>query len=186
MVDETSGWLRGVRPAISVQARKTEVRVLVHIAPVFGAQGEVSRDGVIGATTIQEGTLPLGVGAGNNSATAATWIKDQAAAPGEDVGADLLDGQWKVHDEIARHCMHIGLHSGFSETAKIFLRVSIKSVIAFNRKPTVDVIAVSHNQSTGFRSSSVDSVAAAVFGKEARSLHAHFTPAFLRNCSNGE
>ena len=36
----------------------------------------------------------------------------------------------------------IGLHSGFSETTKIFLSIPVETIIPFGSKPMVDVIAV--------------------------------------------
>lgn len=120
------------------------------------------RQGIVSACSVQEGAFPLWAGARNGSATVASGIKDQTAAPGERVSTDPSDWQWKLQYPIARHCVHVGLDSRFSETAKILLRISVVTVIAFHRKPTVKVITVSQSESTGFRASLLGSQAAGV------------------------
>jgi len=164
-----------VRPAISVQAPQAEIRVLVHKAPVFRTQGQVLRERVVSAAPVKEGAFSLRVGAGNRCAMVAGGIKDQAAAPGEGVGAYSSDSKWEVHHGITRDRVHVGLNSGFSEAAEITLSISIITVIALRRKPAVEVIAVSDRQSTGLGGGPRNSLAAAVFGKESCSLSAHFT-----------
>src|SRR6267143_763936 len=147
--NDSSGWLRRVGPAISVQSRESEVRILVHKTSVFGTQREMPRQGIIGARSVQEGAFCLSARAGNRSATVAGGIKDQTAAPSERVSFDPSNGQWNVHHQIASDGMHVRADSGLSETAKIALSISAEAIIPLRREPTVDVITVSHLQSTG-------------------------------------
>jgi len=150
MEDYSSGWLRRVRPAVGAQGRESEVRILVHKTSIFGAQGQVSRQGIIGAAAVQEGAPSLSAGAGHRPARIAGGIKEQTAAPSQHLGTHPHDGQWKVHHQIARDRVRVGLDSGFSETTKILLRISVETIIPFRREPTVDVITVSRYESTGF------------------------------------
>ena len=93
---DSSGWLRRVCPAVSVQGLESEVRVLVHKTPVFTTQGEMPRQDIISACSVQEGAPSLFVGAGNKPARVAGGIKNQAAAPSERVSTDPSKAQWKV------------------------------------------------------------------------------------------
>src|ERR1700704_150477 len=68
---DSSGWLRRVRPAVSVQGSKSKVRILVHKTSVFSTQREVLRQSVIGACSVQESAPALSAGAGNRSAIVA-------------------------------------------------------------------------------------------------------------------
>ena len=65
-VDNPSCGLSRVRPSISLQALKAEVRILVYKTPVFRAQGKAVRQVVVSAAAVQECTLCLGVRAGTN------------------------------------------------------------------------------------------------------------------------
>src|SRR5258708_5087361 len=47
--NDSSGWLRRVRPAVSVQGRESEVRILVHKTSVLSTQRQVVRQGIVGA-----------------------------------------------------------------------------------------------------------------------------------------
>jgi len=118
-----------VRPAIGVQGRESEVRILVHKTSVFGTQREMPRQGIISAGTVQEGAFCLSARAGKRSAAVAAGIKDQTAPPSERVSFDPSNGQWKVHHQIAGDCVHVGADSGFSETAKIALSIPAETVI---------------------------------------------------------
>lgn len=147
--NDSSGWLRRVRPAISFQIRESEVRILVHKTSVLGTQREMARQGIISARTVQEGAFCLSAGAGKRSASVASGIKDQAAAPSERVSTDPSNGQWQVQHQIAGDLVHVGLDSGFSEITEISLSISTEAIIPVRREPTVDVITVSHLKSTG-------------------------------------
>jgi hypothetical protein len=87
--------------------------------------------------------------------------------PGERVSTDPSDWQWKLQYQIARHCVQVGLVSRFSETAKILLRISVVTVVAFHSKPTVKAVTVSRSEFTGFRASLLGSLAAGVLREEA-------------------
>jgi hypothetical protein len=50
--NESSRWLRCVRPAVSVQGPKTEVRVLVHETSIFTTQRKVLAQNIIGADAV--------------------------------------------------------------------------------------------------------------------------------------
>jgi len=132
-----------VDPTVRVQGAESEVRVLIYKASIFSAQGEVPGQDIISAYSVQESASSLTLGTGNRSAYVAGGIKDQTSTPGEHVGADPPNGQWKVQHQISRNRVLIGLDSGFSETGEIFLRVSVVTIIAFRGKPAVDVITVS-------------------------------------------
>jgi hypothetical protein len=93
--------------------------------------------------------------------------------PGERVSTDPSDRQWKQY-QIARHCVHVGLDSRFSDSAKILLRISVVTVVAFHSKPTVKVITVSRSEFTGLRASLLGSLAAGVLREEASALQAEF------------
>ena len=80
MQDDSGGGLRGMRPAIRVQGREPEVRILVHKTPIFGTQGDMAGQGIISARAIQECACALSAGARNKSAIVARGIKDQTAA----------------------------------------------------------------------------------------------------------
>src|SRR5216683_6018494 len=147
--NDSSGWLRRVSPAVSVQGPESEVRILVHKTSVFGTQREVSAPGIISACSVQEGASSLSASPGNKPALVAGGIKDQTAAPSERVSTDPSNVEWKVHHQIPSYCVHVGLDSGFSETSKVFLSVSVETIIPFRREPTVDVITVPHGESAG-------------------------------------
>jgi len=149
MEDDSSGWLRRVRPAIGVQGPKSEVRILVHIASIFSAQREVSGQGIISACSVQEGSSRLSARAGNESAVVASGIKNQAATSSERVSTDLSNRQRKVNHHIPSYCVHVSLDSRFSETTEIFLRITVEAVIPFGSYPTVDVITIAQQESTG-------------------------------------
>src|SRR6266853_4158090 len=110
--DDSSGWLRRVRPAVSVQGSESKVRILVHKTSVFSTQREVLRQSIIGACSVQESAPPLSAGAGNRSAIAAGGTKGQTATPSERVSTDPSDAKWKVHHQIRRDRVHVGLDSG--------------------------------------------------------------------------
>ena len=168
--DDPSGWLRRVRPAVSAQACESEVRIPVHKTSVFSAQRQMSREGIISAAAVQEGTRSLRAGASHRSAKIARGIKDQTAAPGERVSADPSDAQWKFHHQISSNCVHVGLDSGFSKAAEISLSISIESIVPFGREPTVDVIAVSDLESAGVCGGPRDSLSVRVLGEKACAL----------------
>ena len=146
--NDSGGRLRRMRPAVSVQSRESEVRILVHKTSVFSTQREVLRQSIIGACSVQESASPLSASAGNRSAIVAGGTKGQTAAPRERVSANPSDAKWKIHHQIRSDRVHVGLDSGFAETTKIFLSVSVETVIPFRCEPTVDVITVSHHEST--------------------------------------
>jgi hypothetical protein len=129
MKDDSSGWLRGVRPAVGVQGPKSEVRILVHITSIFSAQREVSGQGIINTCSVQEGSPGLSAGAGDESAIVAGGIKNQTAASSECVSTDLSNRQRKVNHYIPGYCAHVSLDSRFSETAEIFLSVSVETIV---------------------------------------------------------
>jgi hypothetical protein len=69
----------------------------------------------------------LSAGTRHESARIAGGIKDKTTASCEYVGAHPFDGQGKVHRQIARDRMRVGLDSGFSDSAKILLRISVNA-----------------------------------------------------------
>src|ERR1700686_705865 len=83
MEDHSSGWLCCVRPAIGAQACESEIWILVNKTSVFRPQGQVSREGIIGASTVQERASSLIACARHKSATIARGIKDQTTASSE-------------------------------------------------------------------------------------------------------
>ena len=149
MKDDSSGWLRGVRPAVGVQGPKSEVRILVHITSIFSAQREVSGQGIISTCSVQEGSPGLSARPGNESAIVASGIKNQTATSSERVSADLSNRQRKVDHYIPSYCVNVGLDSRFPETTEIFLSVSVETIVPFGGYPTVDMITVSQQESTG-------------------------------------
>jgi len=171
-----------VRPRTSLQALKAEVRILVQETPVFRAQRKVARQNVVSTSAVQECAFCLGARARHNSVPGG--MKDQATASSQRVRTELADVERQVHNHVGCNAMYVSLDSVLSRICKIFLGVAVEDVICFRREPTIDVIAVSHFQTAGVRRSPRDSVAGAVFGEEARSLHAHFIPEFLRESSN--
>src|SRR5258707_5592105 len=113
--DDSSGWLRRVRPAVSAQGSESEVRILVHKTSVFSTQREVLRQSVIGACSVQESAPPLSAGAGNGSAIAADGTTGQTATPSELVSSDPSGANRKVHYQIRCDRVHVGLDPGFAE-----------------------------------------------------------------------
>src|SRR4029077_4432127 len=99
-------------------------------------------------------------------------IKNQTTASSERVSPHPFNGQRKVHYQVASYCVHIRLDSGFSDATKIFLRISVETIIPFRREPTVDVITVSHCESAGFRAALQVSLAAGVLREETSALQA--------------
>src|SRR5882762_5611827 len=79
-VDNPSCGLSRVRPSISLQALKAEIRILVYETPVFSAQRKVVRQDVVSASAVQECAVCLGVRARHKSAAVAGGMKDQAPA----------------------------------------------------------------------------------------------------------
>ena len=170
--NDSGGWLGRVRPAIGVQRSKSEVRTLVHETSVFGAQREVPTQGIISACSVQEGAFSLSAGSGKRCSNVAPGIKDQTAASGERIRTDPANAHWKAQNHIACHCVYVGLNSGFSETTKTLLRVSVETIIALGREPTVKVITVPDCESAGVSGSLRVSLAAGVPRVEAVALHA--------------
>jgi hypothetical protein len=119
-----------VRPSISLQALKAEVRILVYEIPVFSAQRKVVRQGVVSASAVQECTFCLGVRAGHKSAVAG-GMKDQAPASSQRVRTELTDVERQVHNHIGSDAMYVRLDSGLSRIRKIFWSVSVETVICF-------------------------------------------------------
>ena len=66
----------------------------------------------IGASAVQEGASSLSTCTRHRSAEIARGIKDQTATPGERVGADSSQAQWKFHHHISRDGVYVGLDSG--------------------------------------------------------------------------
>src|SRR5437660_1284402 len=75
--------------------------------------------------------------------------------------------------------MNVGLDSGFSETPKIFLSVSVVAIIAFRCEPPVNAIAVSHLESAGVGCGPRDSLAVGILREKACALQTDLRPAFL-------
>src|SRR6266436_3577486 len=177
--NNSSRWLRRVRPAVSVQGGESEVRILVHKAPVLSAYGEASCQGIISTGSVEESTFSLTAGPGHRSAGIARRIEDQTAAPSEGVRTDPSDAQWKLHHQIAGDRVHVGLHSGFSETPKISLSILVEAIISFGGKPAVDVIAVSHLESARICCCPREPLAVCVLREKPGALNTDFRAAFL-------
>src|ERR1700746_2737623 len=77
--------------------------------------------------------------------------------------------------------MRIGLDSGFSDAAKILLRVAIVTIISFRREPTIDVIPVSHHEPAGVRAALQISIAVGVLCEETSALEAHLGTPYQSN-----
>jgi len=90
----------------------------LYTKPLYRHAKRMPRQGIISARSVQEGAFCLSARAGKRSASVAGRIKDQAAAPSERVSLDPSNGQWKVHHQIARDCVHVRADSGFSELPK--------------------------------------------------------------------
>ena len=177
--NDSSGRLRRMCPAVSVQGRESEVRILVHKTSVFSPQREVLRQSVVGACSVQESASPLSASAGNRSAIVAGGTKGQTAAPSERVSTDPSDAKWKGHHQIRSDRVHVGLDSGFAETTKIFLSISVETIIPFRREPTVDVITVSHEKPTGVCGAPGDTTAASIPREKPCALQTDVGAAFL-------
>ena len=89
--DDPSRWLRRVRPAVRVQGGESEVRILIHKASVLSAYGEVSRQGIVSASSVEECAFSLTASPGNGSGIARR-IEDQTAAPSKSVCTDPPNG----------------------------------------------------------------------------------------------
>ena len=180
MEDQSSGWLRCVRPGIRAQACESEIWILINKTSVFRPQRQVSREGIIGSGTVQERASSLIACARHKSATVARGIKDQSTASSERVRANPPKTQWKFRHHIRSDYVHIGLDSGLSKTAaEIFLSVSIETIIPFGREPAVDVIAVSHLEPARVCAGPRNSVAAGILREKACALQADLRAAFL-------
>ncbi len=89
--NNSSGWLRRVRPAVRVQGGEAEVRILIHKASVLSACGEASRQGIVSASSVEECAFSLTASPGNGSGIAHR-IEDQTAAPSKGVCTDPPNG----------------------------------------------------------------------------------------------
>src|ERR1051326_3590136 len=75
------------------------------------------------------------------------------------------------------------------EVGKNCLRVPVEPVVRLGRKPTVDVIAISHQKAAGVCSLLTDAVAVGVFGVKAGALQTDFGTLLLsdgRNSKDGK
>ena len=180
MEDQSSGWLRCVRPGIRAQACESEIWILINKTSVFRPQRQVSREGIIGSGTVQERASSLIACARHKSATIARGIKDQTTASSERVRANSSKTEWKFRHHIRSDCVHVGLDSGLSKTsAEIFLSVSIETIVPFGREPAVDVIAVSHLEPARVCAGPRNSVAAGILREKACALQTDLRAAFL-------
>ncbi len=90
-VHKASGGLSRVRPGVSLQALKAEVRILVHETPVFRAHRKVTGQDVVSTSAVRECASSLRVRARHKSAAVAGWMKDQAPTSRQRVGTQLAD-----------------------------------------------------------------------------------------------
>src|SRR5258706_10720978 len=137
------------------------------------------RQAIISASTVQECAFRLIVCAGHKSPSIAGGTEDQATASSEHIGAHPSCGERKVEHQVASNLVYVGLYPGLSQTRKIFLSISVKAIIAFRRKPTVDAITVSHQESSGVCSSPRDSVAVRVSRENPGALQTNLRAVFL-------
>ena len=103
-----------MRPSISLQALKAEVRILVYKTPEFSAQRKVVRQNVVSASAVQGCAFCLGVRAGHKSAAVAGGMKDQAPASSQRVRTELAEVERQVHNHIGSDAMYVRLNSGLS------------------------------------------------------------------------
>ena len=103
-----------MRPSVSLQAQKAEVRILVYETPVFSAQRKVVRQDVVSASAVQECAFCLGVRAGHKTAAIAGGMKDQAPASSQRVRTEFADVERQVHNHVASDAMYVRLDSVLS------------------------------------------------------------------------
>jgi hypothetical protein len=103
-----------VRPSISLQTLKAEVRILVYETSVFSAQRKVLPQDVVSASAVQECAFCLGVRARHKSAAVAGGMKDQSPAPSQRVRTELTDVERQVNNHIGSDAMYVRLDSRLS------------------------------------------------------------------------
>ena len=81
--------------------------------PVLRSQRQVISNGEIGAATLSEETLRVGVGSGYDPAPVASRVEHKSPAFRKEIGADFHSG-WnrQIHNEAAGRLVDVGLHSG--------------------------------------------------------------------------
>src|SRR5271156_5437046 len=82
----SSGWLRRVRPAVSVECPDAKIGILVNVTPVLSKQRQESGQHVVDPAAVEKSTFRLGISAGHKAAGIAGWMKHQTATSPKNVG----------------------------------------------------------------------------------------------------
>ena len=142
--------LSSVSGNIRVQCRQLEVGPVVDESAIFGAKGYVFRHGEVGPAAIDEGTFRLPESPRNRLARTARRIKDQRAAPRQDVRINSVASR-QGYNQIGCRLMNVGLNVEWPAGSKVLLRVSVVSVVRFRCQPAIEVIAIAHEKPAGIR-----------------------------------
>src|SRR5882757_11168794 len=106
-------------------------------------------------------------------------MKDHAAAPAQNVGSELANGEGKTYNHIRSGCMYVGLNSRQAPSGKIPLSIAIEAIVCFGSEPAVDVIAVSKKKPARVGRRPGNSLAVTILGEKTCALQTDLRAAFL-------
>jgi len=161
-------------PSIGVQAYNVEVRRFVYQPAILYPQSQmITQQWTIDAASVEERAPGLLRRADKSTSLIVGWIKDQNAAATEQEWAQEKEKGGQLHDSCPGYLMDVGLHSRGSKPG-VDLRIPRVAVISLGGNPAIHIVAVSHEDSTGFGDLVANAVPLTVLGKESGALHADF------------
>src|SRR5579863_3138505 len=174
-----SGWLRRVRPVVSVECPDAKIGIFINVTPVLSEQGPVFGQRVVDAAAVEKSTLRLGISAGEKPARVPGWMKHQAATSAKNVGTEPANPERKAYNYIGRGYVDVRLNSRKSARRKILLGVAVVTVVCFAGKPAIEVIAVANKKPAGVCGCPRDSLAVTIFREKTCTLQTDLRSAFL-------
>src|SRR5579872_1525754 len=172
-------WLRCVGPTVGVEGPDPKIGVFVDIAPVLGAQREVSGQCVIDACAIQERTFCLSISAGQEAARVGCWMKYQTATTAQNVRIKPGYPERKTYNQVGCGRVHIRLNSREPTRRKIPLGVAVIAIVRFAGKPAIEVITVPNEKSARLCGCPRDSLAVSVLREKTCALNTDLRAIFL-------
>src|ERR1700728_1168287 len=176
--DNSSGRLRGVSPAISIECPDAKVGIFVDIAPILGAYRPMPGQRIVDATAVEKSPFRLGISA-RHKARVARWMKHQTPASAKNEGIEPANPERKAYNRSGSGCVDVRLNSRQSASRKILLGIAVVAVVCFRGEPAVDVITADGEEPAGICGCPRDALAVSVLGEKTCPLQTDLRAAFL-------
>jgi hypothetical protein len=169
-----------MRNRIGVEARKPEVRSVVHQTAILRAYRKVSGNWEVSPGPVYEdaGSLPLS--ARNRAEAVTRGIEHERTTFGQNIRDDRKPaGRRKAKHEAPGRLMNIALNSGEGSGPRKLLWVTVVAVDCFGRQPAVDVIPLTDQENAGVGGVLGRALPIGVLGEKARPFETDLRPALL-------